>query len=86
MCVAVGRELLFSGGSDRCLRSWQADTLDKVGEVKVRYLSTSTKLFLTFSNQFAHDDIISAMANTGTYLFTSSYAMIKVSGWVGLDD
>ena len=35
MCVAVGRELLFSGGSDRCLRSWQADTLDKVGEVKV---------------------------------------------------
>ena len=48
--------------------------------------STSTKLFLIFSNQFAHDDIISAMANTGTYLFTSSYAMIKVSGWVGLDD
>ena len=38
MSVAVGRELLFSGGSDRCLRSWQADTLDKVGEVKVRNL------------------------------------------------
>lgn len=36
--MAVGRELLFSGGSDRCLRSWQADTLDKVGEVKVRNL------------------------------------------------
>ena len=37
MCVSVGRELLFSGGSDRCLRSWQADTLDKVGEVKVNH-------------------------------------------------
>ena len=36
--MAVGRELLFSGGSDRCLRSWQADTLEKVGEVKVRSL------------------------------------------------
>jgi len=43
MCVAVGRELLFSGGSDRCLRSWQADTLDKVGEVKVRHLNSFGK-------------------------------------------
>ena len=44
MCVAVGRELLFSGGSDRCLRSWQADTLDKVGEVKVRFFENINKI------------------------------------------
>ena len=43
--MAVGRELLFTGGSDRCLRSWQADTLDKVGEVKVSSLSKRRKKF-----------------------------------------
>lgn len=31
--------------------------------------------------QFSHDDVISAMVYTGTYLFTSSYSMVKVSGW-----
>ena len=46
--MAVGRELLFSGGSDRCLRSWQADTLEKVGEVKVRNSSLLAKLFFVF--------------------------------------
>lgn len=50
MCVAVGRELLFSGGSDRCLRSWQADTLDKVGEVKVRKLNMERRFISSFSN------------------------------------
>ena len=46
--MAVGRGLLFSGGFDCCLRSWQADTLDKIGEVKVRNLNLLAKLFLAF--------------------------------------
>ncbi len=35
MYLAVGRNLLYSTGTDLVLRSWQLDTLEEVGVVQV---------------------------------------------------
>ena len=36
MCLAVGRGVLYSAGTDLCLRSWHLDTLEEVGLVQVQ--------------------------------------------------
>ena len=35
LCLAVGRGILYSAGSDLSLRSWQIDSLEEIGVVKV---------------------------------------------------
>ena len=35
LCLAVGRGILYSAGSDLSLRSWHIDSLDEIGVVKV---------------------------------------------------
>ena len=35
MCLAVGRGILYSSGTDLSLRSWQIDTLEEIGKVDV---------------------------------------------------
>lgn len=36
LCLAVGRNILYSAGSDLSLRSWHIDSLEEIGVVKVR--------------------------------------------------
>ena len=47
LCLAVGRGILYSAGSDLSLRSWHIDSLEEIGVVKVQcmavaYSTTST--------------------------------------------
>ena len=35
LCLAIGRGILYSAGSDLSLRSWHIDSLEEIGVVKV---------------------------------------------------
>lgn len=39
LCLAVGRGILYSAGSDLSLRSWHIDSLEEIGVVKVQRMA-----------------------------------------------
>ncbi len=39
LCLAIGRGILYSAGTDLCLRSWHLETLEEVGIVQVRLVT-----------------------------------------------
>ncbi len=38
LCLAIGRGILYSAGTDLCLRSWHLETLEELAIVQVQYI------------------------------------------------
>nr|KAG5690988.1 hypothetical protein BaRGS_007335 [Batillaria attramentaria] len=67
-CLTAYRGRLYSAGNDTVIKVWNLDHLAK----------GCIDNFRGHTDRGAHNDIICAMAIAGEYLFTSSFALIKV--------
>ena len=51
LCLAVGRGILYSAGSDLSLRSWHIDSLEEIGVVKVHGMAVAYSTIYARCNQ-----------------------------------